>query len=203
MGCGGKPKARGGARTAKGQTNMGDGQGARVARWLATLKASVKLVPLGRRGKLFRPKSLWRRQKGSPAGWKQVLLFHLQCLCQINHFRIFNAADLGFDFGNRVLPDVPTGVRATRRQHGLRQALAVTNFSHDRADDVLRSGLAHSVALTVGDSALLFLPISEDNACANKWPQRFTSVLEDTANRRALPAAQPNSRFPFLNSNRW
>src|ERR1035441_9206090 len=44
-------KAHGEARTARGQTNMGDGHVARVARWLATLKASVKLVPLGRRGK--------------------------------------------------------------------------------------------------------------------------------------------------------
>jgi hypothetical protein len=47
------------ARTARGQTNMGDGQVARVARWLATLKASVKLVPLGRLGKLKRRLNLY------------------------------------------------------------------------------------------------------------------------------------------------
>ena len=160
---------------------MGDGQGARVARWLATLKASVKLVPLGRRGKLFRPRSVLRREKGSPARREQVLLLHLQCLRQIDHFRVFDAAELGFDFGNRVLSDVPTGVGATRRQHGLRQALAVANFSHDRADDVLRSGFAHSLALTVGDSGLLFLPFSEGNDFEDNRPELFPTGCENAA----------------------
>ena len=41
QGRGASPKAHGGARTAKGQTQLGAGQGAQVARWLATLKASV------------------------------------------------------------------------------------------------------------------------------------------------------------------
>jgi hypothetical protein len=37
---------------AKGQTQMGTGQVAPVARWHATLKASAKLVPLGRLGEM-------------------------------------------------------------------------------------------------------------------------------------------------------
>ena len=202
QGEGASSEAHGGARTARGQTNVGDGQVARVARWLATLKASVKLVPLGRRGKLLGPKNVLRRQRGSPARREQVLLLHLQCLRQINHFRIFDAADLGFDFGNRVLSDVPTGVGAARRQHGLRQPLAVANFSHDRADDVLRSGFAHGLPLTVGDNALLFLPLSEESAYGNKSPKLFPSVSQDTANPPALSTTVLQRRFRFLDSNR-
>jgi len=160
-------------------------------------------MPLGRRGR-----TLLCCERGPLAGLlagrKQILLLHLQRLRQIHHFRIFDAANLGFDFGDRVLPDVPTSVRATRRQHGLGQALAVANLSHDRADDVLGSGFAHSLALTVGDRALPFLPISEDDACATNWPKRFESVSQDTAGGWFLPSANvPAPAFGLLNSNWW
>ena len=50
QGEGASSKAHGGARTAKGQTHMGAGQVAQVARWLATLKASGCLCLLDGRG---------------------------------------------------------------------------------------------------------------------------------------------------------
>lgn len=92
---------------------------------------------------------------------KQFLLLDLQCPRQKDHFRILHAAELRFDFGNRVFANVPTHVSTTRGQHGLCPALAVANSSHDGTDNVLRNGLAHDFALTVCERGLVFLPISE------------------------------------------
>lgn len=93
---------------------------------------------------------------------KQFLLLDPQCLRQKADFSICYATNLRLDFGNGVLADVPADARATRRQHGLRPALAVTDFSHDRTDNVLRSRFfAHDFALTICERGLVFLPISE------------------------------------------
>jgi hypothetical protein len=83
----------------------------------------------------------------------------------------------------------------------LRQPLAVANFSHDRADDVLRSGFAHGLPLTVGDNALLFLPLSEESAYGNKSPKLFPSVSQDTANPPVLSTTVLQRHFRFLDSN--
>jgi hypothetical protein len=97
----------------------------------------------------------------SESGRKQFLFLDLQCPRQKDHFRILHAAELRLDFGNRVFSDVPANIRTTRRQHGLRPALAIADSPHDRTDNVLRNGFAHDFALTVCEWGLVFLPISE------------------------------------------
>ena len=98
---------------------------------------------------------------GSGAHGKQFLFPDLQCLRQKDDLGVSHATNLRLDFGNSVFANVPTGTRTTRRQHGLRPALAVTDFAHDGTDNVLRNGFAHDFALTVCERGLVFLPISE------------------------------------------
>ena len=102
-----------------------------------------------------------RPRTGSGTRGKQFLLPDFQHLRQKNDLGVSDATNLRLDFGNGVFANVPTGTRATRRQHGLRPALAVTNFAHNGTDNVLRNGFAHDFALTVCERGLVFLPISE------------------------------------------
>ena len=92
---------------------------------------------------------------------KQFLFLDSQSLRQKDDLGVSHATNLRLDFGNGVFANVPTGTRTTRRQHGLRPALAVTDFSHNGTDNVLRNGFAHDFALTICERALVFLPISE------------------------------------------
>lgn len=92
---------------------------------------------------------------------KQFLFLDLQRPRQKSDLRVGHAAELSLDFGNRVFTNVPTDLRATRGEHGLRQSPAVADFSHDGTDNVLRNGLAHDFALTVCERGVVFLPISE------------------------------------------
>jgi len=102
------------------------------------------------------PRTDSRRQR------KQFLFPDLQCPRQKDDLGVRHTTNLRLDFGNGVLTNVPTDSRATCRQHSLRPSLAVTNFSHDGTDDVLRSRFAHDFALTVCEWGLVFLPISEE-----------------------------------------
>jgi len=97
----------------------------------------------------------------SAADWKQFLFFYPQRLRQKDKFFICHTSNLGLDFGNGILTDVPTDARTARRQHGLRPALTIPDFSDDRANNVLRNGFAHCLSLTVCESEVGFLPLSE------------------------------------------
>jgi hypothetical protein len=99
--------------------------------------------------------------------WEQFLFPDFQSSRQKGDFGVRHTANLRLDFGNRVLADVPANTRATRGQHGLRPAFAVTNFSHDGTDNVLGDRFTHNSALTVCERRLLFLPVSE----GTNWPQ--------------------------------
>lgn len=118
---------------------------------------------------------------GSGTRGKQFLLPDLQSLRQKDNLGIRHATDLRLDFGNYVFANVPTGTRATRRQHSLRPALAVTNFAHDGTDNVLRNGFSHDFALTICERGLVFLPISEGTiylqACTGHSPPRLQSTM--------------------------
>jgi len=83
----------------------------------------------------------------SPANRKQLLLFYVECFRQKKQFLIGNAPQLRLNFRDGVFPDVPSRSRTTRREHGLRPTFAVTNFSHDRPDNILRNGFAHNFSV--------------------------------------------------------
>ena len=102
---------------------------------------------------------------GSRRQRKQFLFPDLQCPCQKDDLGVRHTTNLRLDFGNGVFANVPTDPRATCRQHGLRPSLAVTDFSHDGTDNVLRSRFAHDFALTICEWGLVFLPISEETVC--------------------------------------
>ena len=109
---------------------------------------------------------------------EQVLFLDVQCPRQENDFRVRYTTQLGLDFGNCIFADVPASPRTTGGQHGLRPSLAVTNFSHDGTDDILRNGFAHDFALTVCERGLLFIPISEGTDLpANLQPCRVEGEL--------------------------
>ena len=92
---------------------------------------------------------------------EQCLLIGFQGLRQKNQFHILNTSKLSFDFRNCIFADVPADTRTTSSEHCLRPTLSVTDFSHDRADQILRNDFAHNFALTVMERGLRFLPISE------------------------------------------
>ena len=105
--------------------------------------------------------SALRPRTGSGTRGKQFLLPDFQRLRQKDDLGVSHASNLRLDFGNGVFANVPTGTRTTRRQHGLCPALAVTDFAHDRTDNILRNRFAHDFALTVCERRLVFLPFSE------------------------------------------
>ena len=117
------------------------------------------------------------------AGGKQLLFPDLQRLRQKNHLGISHATDLRLDFGNRVFANVPSRPCAARGQHGLGPALAVTDFSHDRTDDILRSGFAHDFPLTLCQRGLVFIPISEGTDREQKPARRLPACLHRTARK--------------------
>ena len=117
---------------------------------------------------------------GSGTHGKQFLLPDFQRLRQKDDLGVRHATDLRLDFGNGVFANVPTGTRATRRQHGLRPALAVTDFAHDGTDNVLRNRFAHDFALTVCECGLVFLPISEGTTFRQARSGRMPPRLQCT-----------------------
>ncbi len=121
--------------------------------------AAVPATPQNCRASGRQPAARPRPDSGTRG--KQFLFPDFQRLRQKDDLGISHATDLRLDFGNYIFANVPTGTRAARRQHGLRPALAVTNFAHDGADNVLRNGFAHDFALTICERGLVFLPFSE------------------------------------------
>ena len=132
----------------------------------------------------------WRRsahrRTHSGAGRKQFLLFGFQGPRQKNQLPVGDTADLRLNFGNRVFADVPANSCATCGEHGLRPAFAVADFSYDRANNILRNGLAHNFALTLCEGALPFIPISEGtqlkkSSLAVIQPRNFHQDQQTTA----------------------
>jgi hypothetical protein len=112
-------------------------------------------------------KSGWQRRKrfgtaSSVRQWKQFLFLNLQSSCQENELGIRDATNLGFDFGDCIFADVPTGPCATCGEHSLFPTPAVADFSDNRTDNILRNRFAHVFPLTVRERGLEYLPISEE-----------------------------------------
>jgi len=121
--------------------------------------AAVPATPQNCRTSGWQPAARPRTDSGTRR--KQFLFPDFQRLRQKDDLGVSHATNLRLDFGNGVFANIPTGTRTTGRQHGLRPALAVTDFAHDGTDNVLRNGFAHDFALTVCERGLVFLPISE------------------------------------------
>jgi hypothetical protein len=66
---------------------------------------------------------------------------------------IGHAAELRFNFGNRIFSYVPANPRTASREHGLSPALIGADFSHHRSNDVLRR--RHASVLGVDGSGRL------------------------------------------------
>jgi hypothetical protein len=131
---------------------------------------------------------------------EQFLFLDLQRARQKDQFRISHTADLCFDFRNGVLANVPTDARTTSREHRLRPAFAVADFSHDRANNILRNALAHDFLLTVCKRGLRFLPISEGLAMPGKFTKQQKQEItrewkKIIKNRSCLQGNARHSRF--------
>ena len=92
---------------------------------------------------------------------KKFLNRNAQSFGKENNLAVCNAADLGFDFCDRVFADIPSHATTTRSKHCLCQLLLVADPSDYRSDNVLWRCLAHVAGLTVFGIPLGFLPISE------------------------------------------
>jgi hypothetical protein len=104
----------------------------------------------------------------SPANREQLLLFYVERFRQEKQFFIGNAPQLRLNFRDGVFPNVPSRPCATRREHGLRPTFAVTNFSHDRPNNILRNGFAHNFSVDgMRDRSTIYSDFGR-NACMGK-----------------------------------